>query len=66
MRGAFRQAYSKKGRPSIPREQLIKATLLQVLYTIRSERQLCEQIDYNMLYRWFWDMTLDEPVWDHS
>lgn len=66
MRDAFRQAYAKAGRPSIPPEQLIKATLLQALYTIRSERQLCEQIDYNMLYRWFLDMSLDEPVWNHS
>lgn len=66
MREAFRRAYAKTGRPSIPPEQLIKATLLQALYTIRSERQLCEQIDYNMLYRWFLDMSVDEPVWDHS
>jgi len=62
----FNEAYSQDGRPSVPPERLIKATLLQALYSIRSERQLCEQIGYNMLYRWFVDMRLDEPVWDHS
>ena len=66
LRGAFNAAYSVMGRPSIPPERLIKATLLQALYSIRSESQLCEQIGYNLLYRWFLDMTLDEPVWDHS
>ena len=66
MREAFRQAYARVGRPSIPPEQLIKATLLQALYTIRSERQLCEQIQYNMLYRWFLDLSPEEEVWDPS
>jgi transposase len=66
MRGAFNKAYSATGRPSIPPERLIKATLLQALYSIRSERQLCEQIAYNLLFRWFLDMTPDAPVWDHS
>ena len=66
MRRAFAAAYSPTGRPSIPPEQLIKATLLQALYSIRSERQLCEQIQYNMLYRWFLDMAPDTAVWDHS
>jgi len=66
LRGAFNAAYSALGRPSIPPERIIKATLLQALFTIRSERQLCEQIGYNLLYRWFLDMTPDEPVWDHS
>ena len=62
----FRAAYAKTGRPSIPPERLIKATLLQALFSIRSERQLSEQIGYNMLFRWFLDMRLDEPVWNHS
>lgn len=66
MRAAFKAAYSDDGRPSIPPERLIKATLLQALFSIRSERQMCEQIGYNLLYRWFLDMTPDEPVWDHS
>jgi len=66
MRDAFEQAYAEEGRPSIPPEQLIKATLLQVLYTIRSERQLCEQLRYNMLYRWFLDLSPEEQVWNHS
>jgi transposase len=66
LRGAFNAAYSAMGRPSIPPERIIKATLIQALFTIRSERQICEQIGYNLLYRWFLDMTLDEPAWDHS
>lgn len=66
LRPAFRKAYATTGRPSIPPEQLIKATLLQALYTIRSERQLCEQIGYNILYRWFLGLTLDAAVWNHS
>lgn len=66
MRGAFNAAYSPLGRPSIPPERVIKATLLQALYTIRSERLLCEQIGYTLLYRWFLDMTPDEATWDHS
>lgn len=66
LRPHFQAAYAKTGRPSVPPEQLIKATLLQALYTIRSERRLCEEIGYNMLYRWFLDLSLDAPVWDHS
>lgn len=62
----FNEAYAQDGRPSVPPERLIKATLLQALYSIRSERQLVEQIGYNMLFRWFLDMRLDEPVWNHS
>jgi len=60
----FDRLYAKGGRPSIPPEQLLRALLLQALYTIRSERQLMEQLDYNMLYRWFVGLELDEPVWD--
>ena len=60
----FETLYSAIGRPSIPPEQLLRALLLQVLYTIRSERQLMEQLDYNLLYRWFVGLTPDDPVWD--
>ncbi len=59
----FSRAYGKTGRPSIPPERLIKALLLQALYSIRSEIQLCEQIGYNMLYRWFLDLNPSEKVW---
>ena len=66
MRRDIDAAYSATGRPGIPAEQLIKATLLQALFSIRSERQLCEQIHYNILYRWFLDLSLEDAVWDHS
>lgn len=56
--------YSQTGRPSIPPEQLLRALILQALYTIRSERQLMDQIDGNWRYRWFVGLKLDEPVWD--
>ena len=59
----FTQMYSQMGRPSIPPEQLLKALLIQVLYSIRSERMLMEQLDYNMLFRWFVGLGIDEPVW---
>ena len=59
----FGRAYARTGRRSIPPERLIKALLLQALYSIRSEIQLCEQIGYNLLYRWFLDMTPSEAVW---
>ncbi len=62
----FDQMYSKKGRPSIPPERLLKATLLMALYTVRSERLFCEQLAYNMLFRWFLDMDMAEPTFDHS
>jgi transposase len=64
MRKDFDRAYSKMGRPSIPPEILLKALLLQALYSIRSERQLVEQIRMNLLYRWFIDLSLDAQVWD--
>src|SRR5438067_4748276 len=51
------------GRPSIPPERLLRALLLQVLYTIRSERQLIEQLDYNLLFRWFVGLNPDDPIW---
>jgi transposase len=59
----FSKLYSHTGRPSIPPEQLLRALLLQVLYTIRSERLLIEQLDYNLLFRWFVGLTMDDPVW---
>lgn len=55
--------YAKVGRPSIPPEHLLRALLLQVLFTIRSERRLMEELDYNLLYRWFVGLNPDEPVW---
>lgn len=59
----FQEMYSEVGRPSIPPEQLLRALLLQAFYTIRSERQLMEQLDYNLLYRWFVGLSPDDPVW---
>src|SRR5881628_2984659 len=60
----FSRLYSDVGRPSIPPEKLLRALLLQVLYTIRSERQLMEQLDYNLLFRWFVGLEMDDPVWN--
>ncbi len=60
----FSRLYPKTGRPSIPPEQLLRALLLQMLYSVRSERQLMEQLDYNLLFRWFVGLTMDDPVWD--
>jgi transposase len=62
----FEKMYSSTGRPSIPPERLLKASLLMAFYTVRSERLFCEQLDYNLLFRWFLDMGLDEPSFDHS
>jgi transposase len=61
--GDFSKAYADGGRPSIPPERLLRALLLQAFYTVRSERQLIEQLDYNLLYRWFVGLGVDEPVW---
>lgn len=60
----FDTLYAKEGRPSVPPEQLLRTLLLQVLYTVRSERQLMEQLDYNLLFRWFVGLNMDEAVWD--
>jgi transposase len=60
----FDEMYSKTGRPSIPPEKLLRALLLQMLYSVRSERLLMEEIDYSILFRWFVGMNLDEKVWD--
>ncbi len=62
----FEALYSHTGRPSIPPEQLLRALLLQAFYSIRSERQLMEQLEFNMLFRWFVGLGLDDPVWDAS
>ena len=62
----FDRMYSHTGRPSIPPERLLKALILQALYSIRSNRMLTEQIGYSILFRWFLGMALDEPMWDHS
>jgi len=64
MSRSFAWLYSKEGRPSVPPEQLLSALLIQVLYGIRSERQLIEQLDYNLLYRWFVGLSPDDPVWN--
>jgi transposase len=55
--------YAAFGRPSIAPEKLLRALLLQVLYTVRSERMLMEQLEYNLLFRWFVGLNMDEPVW---
>jgi transposase len=60
----FNRLYAKRGRPSIALEKLLRALLLQVLYTIRSERQLMEQLDYNLLYRWLVGLNMDDSIWD--
>jgi transposase len=59
----FAAMYADEGRPSIPPEQLLSAMLLQVFYGLRSERQLTEQLDYNLLFRWFVGLAPDAPVW---
>lgn len=66
MHGYFSDLYSHTGRPSIAPEHLLRASLLQVFYTIRSERLLMEQLDYNLLFRWFVGLSADDAVWNHS
>lgn len=60
----FEKLYSHTGRPSVPPERLLRALLLQVLYSVRSERLLMEQLEYNLLFRWFVGLGMDDPVWD--
>jgi transposase len=60
----FDRPYAATGQPSIPPERLLRAQLLQIFYSIRSERLLMEQLDYNLLFRWFVGLTNDDPVWD--
>ncbi|HEY6270479.1 MAG TPA: IS5 family transposase [Terriglobales bacterium] len=66
MSARFSRRYAKVGRPSIAPERLLRALLLQIFYSVRSERLLMEQLDYNLLFRWFVGMPMDEEVWDHS
>src|SRR4030067_134355 len=60
----FDRLYARTGRPSVPPEKLLRALLLQVLYTVRSERRLMEQLDYNLLFRWVVGVNMDDRVWD--
>jgi transposase len=62
----FDGLYAKTGRPSVPPERLLRAVLLQIFYTVRSERLLMEQMNYNLLFRWFVGLEMDEPVWNHA
>lgn len=62
----FDDLYADSGRPSIAPEYLLRASILQILYSVRSERQLMDQIDFNILFRWFVGLGMDAPVWDHS
>ena len=62
----FDEAYANDGRPSIPPEMLLKASLLQILFSIRSERQLCERIDFDLMFRWFLGLGMDDRAWHHS
>jgi transposase len=66
MSARFAKLYADRGRPSIPPERLLRALLLQILYTVRSERLLMEQLNYNLLFRWFVGMGMDEVVWNHA
>src|SRR5919107_990334 len=66
MRGEFEGMYAKTGRPSVPPERLLRAALLQIFYSIRSERMLMEQLNYNLLFRWFVGLEMDEPAWNHA
>ena len=59
----FETLYTDFGRPSTPPERLIRAVLLQILFSVRSERQVMEQMDYNLLLRWFVGLGIDDPVW---
>ena len=62
----FDAVYAQDGRPSIAPERLLRALLIQAFYSVRSERQLMEQLNYNLLFRWFVGLSVDEPVWDPS
>jgi len=66
MNGLFSSIYADTGRASIAPEKLLRAMLLQILFSVRSERQLMEQVRYNMLYRWFIGLAIDDEVWNHS
>jgi transposase len=62
----FQKLYSDVGRPSIAPERLLRSLRLQIFYTVRSERMLIEQLQYNLLFRWFVGMEMDEAVWNHA
>jgi transposase len=62
----FEGLYARTGRPSVPPERLLRAVLLQIFYSVRSERMLMEQMNYNLLFRWFVGLEMDEPVWNHA
>jgi transposase len=62
----FAALYAREGRPSIPPERLLRAMLLQAFYTVRSERQLMDRLEFDLLFRWFVGLGVDGPVWDHS
>src|ERR1700722_9252908 len=64
--GDFAALYSGLGRPSIPPEMLLRAMLLQAFYSVRSERHLMERLEFDLLFRWFVGLGVDDPVWDHS
>ena len=64
--GEFSALYSRSGRPSIPPEKLLRAMLLQAFYSIRSERQLMERLEFDLLFRWFVGLGVDDAAWDHS
>jgi len=64
--GAFAAMYAPLGRPSIAPEKLLRALLLQAFYTVRSERQLMERLEFDLLFRWFVGLGIDDRVWDHS
>jgi transposase len=64
--GEFSALYSRSGRPSIPPEKLLRAILLQAFYSIRSERQLIERLEFDLLFRWFVGIGVDDAAWDHS
>src|SRR6516225_1903664 len=66
LNGDFSALYAQLGRPSIPPEKLLRASLLQAFYSIRSERQLMERLQFDLLFRWFVGLGIDDPVWDHS
>jgi transposase len=66
MNQEFDALYAKTGRPSTPPERLLRALLLQIFYSVRSERMLMEQLEYNLLFRWFVGIEMGEPVWNHA
>ena len=66
MSARFDALYAQSGRPSIPPERLLRALLLQIFFSVCSERMLMQQLDYNLLFRWFAGLEIDEPVWNHA